>query len=136
MKTAMNAYTVAFLPHRTVLPQASLVITHAGWQTVNAALADGVPLVCVPDSRDQPDNAARVVVADAGVRVSKKSSPQKLRRVIARALEDQSLKRGARVMADALAREDGATTIADELELLPVQSAIQATTPAGSSTGT
>ena len=79
-----NARSVAFVSHRTVLPHAALVITHAGWQTVNAALADGVPLVCIPDGRDQPDNAARVVVAHAGVRVSKKSSPEKLRRVISR----------------------------------------------------
>ena len=93
-------------------------------------------LVCVPDVRDQPDNAARVVVAGAGVRVSKKCSPAKLRRVIVRALEDRSLKHGARVMADALARKNGATTIADELELLPAPKAIQATTPAGSVTGT
>ena len=71
-----NTRTVAFVSHRTVLPHAALVITHAGWQTVNAALADGVPLVCIPDGRDQPDNAARVVVAHAGVRVSKKSSPR------------------------------------------------------------
>ncbi len=115
-----NARSVAFIAHRTVLPHASLVITHAGWQTVNAALADSVPLVCIPDGRDQPDNAARVVVAHAGVRVSKKSSPSKLRGVIASALENQSIKRGARTMADALARRDGATVIADELERLPV----------------
>jgi UDP:flavonoid glycosyltransferase YjiC (YdhE family) len=136
LRIPANTHAVAFLPHRSVLPQASLVITHAGWQTVNAALADGVPLVCVPDARDQPDNAARVVVAGAGVRVSKKSSPAKLRRVITRALDDQSLKHGARVMADALARKNGATTIADALELLPAAKAIQATTPAGSSTAT
>ncbi len=111
-----NARSVAFLSHRTVLPQAALVITHAGWQTVNAALADGVPLVCIPDGRDQPDNAARVVVAHAGVRVSKKSSPEKLRRVISQALVDQSIKQGARAMAGALARSDGATVIANELE--------------------
>ncbi|HEY5260674.1 MAG TPA: nucleotide disphospho-sugar-binding domain-containing protein [Solirubrobacteraceae bacterium] len=117
-----NARSVAFIPHRTVLPHASLVITHAGWQTVNAALADGVPLVCIPDGRDQPDNAARVLFVNAGVRASKKSSPEKLRGVIARALEDQSIKQGARAMADALARSDGATVIADELERLPVSS--------------
>ncbi len=120
-----NARSVAFVSHRTVLPHAALVITHAGWQTVNAALADGVPLVCIPDGRDQPDNAARVVVAHAGVRVSKKSSPEKLRRVISRALEDQSIKQGARAMAGALARSDGATVIANELERLQVHSAVQ-----------
>ena len=120
-----NARCVAFVLHRTVLPHAALVITHAGWQTVNAALADGVPLVCIPDGRDQPDNAARVVVAHAGVRASKKSSPEKLRRVISQALEDQSIKQGARAMARALARCDGATVIADELERLQVHNAVQ-----------
>jgi MGT family glycosyltransferase len=120
-----NARSVAFVSHRTVLPHAALVITHAGWQTVNAALADGVPLVCIPDGRDQPDNAARVVVAHAGVRVSKKSSPEKLRRVISQALEDQSIKRGARAMAGALARSDGATVIANELERLQVHHAVR-----------
>jgi MGT family glycosyltransferase len=131
-----NTYAVAFLPHRTILPHASLAISHAGWQTVNAALADGVPLVCVPDGRDQPDNAARVVVAGAGVRISKRRSPQKMRRVIVSALEDQSLKHRAGVMAEALARKNGATTIADALEHLPVRNAVQATTPAPSSFGT
>ena len=120
-----NARSVAFVSHRTVLPHAALVITHAGWQTVNAALAEGVPLVCIPDGRDQPDNAARVVVAHAGVKVAKKSSSEKLRRVISQALHDQSIKRGARAMASALARSDGATVIADELERLQVHSAVQ-----------
>jgi MGT family glycosyltransferase len=115
-----NARSVAFVSHRTVLPHAALVITHAGWQTVNAALADGVPLVCIPNGRDQPDNAARVVVAHSGVRVSKNSSPSKLRSVIASALENRSIKQGARAMADALARSDGATVMADALERLPV----------------
>ena len=120
-----NARAVAFVSHRTVLPHAALVITHAGWQTVNAALADGVPLVCIPDGRDQPDNAARVVVAHAGVRVSKTSSPEKLRRVISRALQDQSIKQGARAMSGALARSDGATVMANELERLQVHSAVR-----------
>jgi UDP:flavonoid glycosyltransferase YjiC (YdhE family) len=119
-----NARSVAFVSHRTVLPHAALVVTHAGWQTVNAALADGVPLVCIPDGRDQPDNAARVVVAHAGVRASKKSSPEKLRRVISRALEDQSIKRGARAMAGALGRSDGRTVMADELERIQVHNAV------------
>jgi MGT family glycosyltransferase len=120
-----NARSVAFVSHRTVLPHAALVITHAGWQTVNAALAEGVPLVCIPDGRDQPDNAARVVVAHAGVKVAKKGSSEKLRRVISQALHDQSIKRGARAMASALARSDGATVIADELERLQVHSAVR-----------
>src|SRR5271169_2529622 len=132
LRIPANARTVAFVPHRSVLPHASLVVTHAGWQTVNAALADGVPLVCIPDGRDQPDNAARVVFVNAGVRVSKKSSSSKLRSVIASALEDPSIKQGAHAMAGALARSDGATVMADALERLPAGNAAKATTPHGS----
>jgi MGT family glycosyltransferase len=118
LRLPANARTVEYIPHRTVLPYAALVVTHAGWQTVNAALADGVPLVCVPDQRDQPDNAVRVVACGAGVRVSKHASPAKLRRVIAAALADPMLKRGAGAMAKALARSDGAVAVADRLEQL------------------
>jgi MGT family glycosyltransferase len=113
-----NARAVAFVPHRAVFPDAALVVTHAGWQTVNAALADGVPLLCIPDGRDQPDNAARVVLAGAGVRVRKQASPRKLRRAIAAALDDPALKHGASTMAGALARSDGAIAVAERLERL------------------
>jgi hypothetical protein len=95
-----------------------------GWQTVNAALADGVPLVCIPDGRDQPDNAARVVACGAGLRVRKNASPRKLRRVIAQALNDGALGYGAAKMADALAA-DGAVAVTERVEHF------DATDPAG-----
>ena len=118
LRLPANARTVDFVPHRTVLPHAALVVTHAGWQTVNAALADGVPLVCIPDQRDQPDNAARVVACGAGVRVRKRASPERLRRVIAEALDDPALAHGARTMAQALSRSDGALEVADAVEAI------------------
>jgi MGT family glycosyltransferase len=117
LRVPANARVVAYVPHRTVFPHAALVVTHAGWQTINAALADGVPLVCVPDGRDQPDNAARVVACGAGVRVRKNASPDKLRRVVARALADAKLKRGAEKMAHALAA-DGAVEVVERVERL------------------
>ncbi len=119
LRVPANARVVAYVPHRTVFPHSALVVTHAGWQTINAALADGVPLVCVPDGRDQPDNAARVVACGAGVRVRMNASPDKIRRVIARVLTDAKLKRGAGKMADALAI-DGALEVAERVEQLGV----------------
>ncbi len=120
LRIPANTHAVAFVPHRLVLPlNVALVVTHAGWQTVNAALADGVPLLCIPGGRDQPDNAARVVLAGAGVRARKNASPRRLRRAIAAALQDPTLKHGARAMATALAHSDGATTIAEQLEAAP-----------------
>jgi MGT family glycosyltransferase len=118
LRLPANARAVDYVPHRTVLPHAALVVTHAGWQTVNAALADGVPLVCIPDQRDQPDNAARVVACGAGVCVGKRSSPARLRKVIAAALDDQVLVCGAQTMSRALARSDGALEVADAVEAI------------------
>lgn len=118
LRLPANARAVAYVPHRTVLPRAALMITHAGWQTINAALADGVPLVCVPGGRDQPDNAIRVVAAGAGVKVRGSASTGKLRDSIAAALADPALKRGAAAMAKALARSDGARTSAERIERL------------------
>lgn len=117
LRIPANARAASYVPHRSVFPRAALVVTHAGWQTVNAALADGVPLVCIPDGRDQPDNAARVVACGAGVRVRKNASPRKLRRVIAQALDDAALRHGAAKMADALAA-DGAVEVVERVEQL------------------
>jgi MGT family glycosyltransferase len=118
LRLPTNARSVPFVPHRSVFPHASLVITHAGWQTINAALADGVPLVCIPDGRDQPGNAARVIHAGAGVRVRKRASARTLRRTIDGALGDAALTEGAQAIARALARSNGAVETADRLERL------------------
>ena len=57
--------------HADVLPYCSAVVTHGGHGTVIKALTAAVPLVIAPLGRDQPDNAARVVHAEAGLRVRK-----------------------------------------------------------------
>jgi MGT family glycosyltransferase len=116
LRIPANARTVSYVAHRTVFPHAALVVSHAGWQTINAALADGVPLVCIPDGRDQPDNAARVVALGAGVRARKSISTERLRALISRALADQALVRGAQAAARAQARSDGADAVVAQLE--------------------
>jgi UDP:flavonoid glycosyltransferase YjiC (YdhE family) len=118
LRVPANVKVVDYLPHRTVLPRAALMITHAGWQTVNAALVEGVPLLCLPDGRDQPDNAARVVEAGAGVRASERTPPRRLRRLIAASLADVGLREGAAEMRSALSSRDGAVAVADRLESL------------------
>jgi UDP:flavonoid glycosyltransferase YjiC (YdhE family) len=118
LRIPANTHAASFIAHRSVFPHASLVVTHAGWQTVNAALADGVPIVCIPGGRDQHDNALRVLDAGAGVRVRKGASPRRLARTITRALDDPALRDGAQRTARALARSDGALVISERLERL------------------
>jgi UDP:flavonoid glycosyltransferase YjiC (YdhE family) len=59
-----------YVPHGPVLPHMSAVVTHAGMSSVATALAAGVPMVCVPQGRDQPLNAARVEELGAGLTVA------------------------------------------------------------------
>jgi UDP:flavonoid glycosyltransferase YjiC (YdhE family) len=81
------------------------------------ALAAGVPVVVAPLGRDQPDNAARVVHAGAGVWVSKKAGVPALRDAIARTLDEPRYRAAARRMAATLAAERNEALVVDELEL-------------------
>ncbi len=48
-----------FVPDGVVLPEADLVVCHAGWSSTVAALVHGLPLVLLPVGSDQPWNAQR-----------------------------------------------------------------------------
>jgi tetratricopeptide (TPR) repeat protein len=50
-----------------VLPRADVAVSHGGFGTTMEAIATGLPLVMVPLFGDQPDNAARIEAAGAGV---------------------------------------------------------------------
>ncbi len=51
-----------YVPHEAVLHEAELVVAHGGTGTLLAAFAAGLPVLCVPLGRDQPDNARRVAL--------------------------------------------------------------------------
>jgi MGT family glycosyltransferase len=102
--------------HADVLPSCSAVLTHGGHGTVIKALTAGVPLVVAPLGRDQPDNAARVVHAGAGLRLSKKAGVPALRDAIGRVLDEPRYRAAARRMAATLAAERDENRVVDELE--------------------
>jgi UDP:flavonoid glycosyltransferase YjiC (YdhE family) len=111
-----NVTVTRWARHADVLPQCSAVITHGGHGTVMKALIAGVPLVVVPLGRDQPDNAARVVHAGAGVRLRKTASVGRLRAATARVIDDPRYRAAAGQMAGRLAAERDDDLIVDELE--------------------
>ena len=94
------------------------MITHGGHGTVITALACGVPVLCLPMGRDQADVAARAVWRGAGLRMSTKSRPDALRQAVRRMLDEPRFRDAARRMAEAMAREDGASRAVAELEAL------------------
>lgn len=105
-------------PHAEVLVHADVLVTHGGHGTVMKALAAGVPIVCIPTGRDQPDNAARLVHLGAGIRLGKDAPPAKVAGAIRKVLADPSYRAAAKRVGERLqveARSDAALT---ELEAL------------------
>jgi len=94
-----NVHLSRYVRHAAVLPWASAVVTHAGLGTVLAALAHGLPLVCLPLGRDQPLNAAAAERVGAGVTVDPMASPAAIRAAVGRAVNDLELRAGAARMA-------------------------------------
>ena len=83
-----NVVTVPSAPHAQVFPHAAAVITHAGHGTVMRALANGVPLLCLPMGRDQDDNAARVAARGAGLRLRPSAKPPRIADAVRRLLDE------------------------------------------------
>jgi MGT family glycosyltransferase len=107
-----------FVPHQDVIPQADLVITHAGHGTVIRALAAGVPLVCIPLGRDQYDVAARVVACGAGPKLRRTARPAAIQRSITAALENARYREAAVRLSAAISKETEQDLAVRELEAL------------------
>ena len=61
-----NVTVCDFMPHELVLPHMAAVISHGGLSTIMASLTAGIPILCIPQGRDQPLNAARVAACGVG----------------------------------------------------------------------
>jgi UDP:flavonoid glycosyltransferase YjiC (YdhE family) len=102
---------LGYVRHAAVLPWASAVVSHAGLGTVLAALAHGLPLVCLPLGREQPANAEAVARVGAGVVLDPSSTAEVVADAIRRAVDDLELRAGAARMAleiDELVQSDAA----------------------------
>jgi UDP:flavonoid glycosyltransferase YjiC (YdhE family) len=105
MPIPRNVTVVASAPHSAVLPHADAVVTHAGHGTVIKALAHGVPALCMPVGRDQPDTAARVVGCGAGLRLRPGASSRSIARALGSLLGEPSYAEAAARMAARIAAD-------------------------------
>ena len=124
-----NVHVVESVPHGAVLPHVDLVVSHGGHGTVIRALAAGVPVLVVPNGRDQPDNAARVVHHGVGLQVSKRSSPDRFAAKIREALADEGMRARASALARRIAPDLGAPKAIAVLEELGGRSSSAASPP-------
>ncbi len=86
-----NVTACEFVPHELLMPHMAAVVSHGGLSGITAALAAGVPLVCVAQGRDQPDNAKRVVASGVGRAVDKDARPAEIAAAIEGVLADSAI---------------------------------------------
>jgi MGT family glycosyltransferase len=113
-----DVVVVPSAPHSQVFPQATVVITHCGHGTAMKALSAGKPVVCMPMGRDQNDTAARIVHAEAGVRISPAATVAEIRAAVRATLDDPRLRAGAERLGRALREREGCHDPAATLEAL------------------
>ena len=94
----------AFVPHDRILPDVDLVVTHAGLGTLMYSVGAGVPCLCLPNGRDQDDNAARVTELGLGRVLPPDAAPAAIGEAVMRMLTDETLRTTCRAFASRVDR--------------------------------
>jgi zeaxanthin glucosyltransferase len=112
-----NVILVSSAPQLELLKRAALCITHAGLNTVLEALAQGVPLVAIPITNDQPGVAARIADKHVGEFVPfYQRTSDRLAALIDTVYGDPSYRENARHIQHAIVETDGLTLAAELIE--------------------
>ena len=106
-----------YAPYSKIFPRAAAIIHQGGVGTTAQALKAGRPMLVMPYSHDQPDNARRVRhLGVAKVLQRKDYRPDAAAQKIKGLLEDAAYSERAAEVARVIAEEDGVRTAADALE--------------------
>jgi UDP:flavonoid glycosyltransferase YjiC (YdhE family) len=93
---AGNVTVRSFVPHESVLPNMAAVVCHAGLSTITTSLAHGVPLLCIPQGRDQPRNAERVAALGVGQAVAPDATGSEIADALCQVLNEGVIRAAAR----------------------------------------
>jgi UDP:flavonoid glycosyltransferase YjiC (YdhE family) len=111
-------------PHELLFPRASAIVHQGGIGTTGQALRSGRPMLVVPHSHDQPDNAFRVTrLGVARTLYPKRYRSSRVASLLEVLLTDGAMLRRAAAVAAAVRAEQGAQSAAEALEALLVRAA-------------
>jgi UDP:flavonoid glycosyltransferase YjiC (YdhE family) len=103
-----NVHIERYIPQSLLLPHCDLVITHAGFSTLAAALSHGLPIVSIPIDADQPVNAERcVALGVAEVIAAARRTPESIRETTLKVLRNPSYRQNAARVRDQIAELPG-----------------------------
>lgn len=108
---------VGYAPQLELLQRASLTITHAGLNTTLESLSNGVPMVAIPITNDQPGVAARIAwTGTGGVVPLRQATAANLRRAVTTVLGEDAYRARAQAMQRTIQTGGGVQQAADVVE--------------------
>lgn len=91
--------------HDALMPEVAAMVTHAGHGSAIRPILHGVPLLCLPMGRDQPDNAARIAARGAGLRLPPDAEPAAIAAAVQRLLTEPDFRDAAGRWGEAIRTE-------------------------------
>jgi UDP:flavonoid glycosyltransferase YjiC (YdhE family) len=108
-----------YAPYSALFNRAAMVVHQGGVGTTAQCLRAGKPMLIMPFSHDQPDNARRMLrLKVARVMQRARYTPWRVARRLKAMLDEPLLAKRAASVARQLAKEDGVRTACDALEEL------------------
>ncbi|MDQ6834329.1 MAG: glycosyltransferase [Chloroflexota bacterium] len=117
-----NVHIERYIPLSLLLPHCDAAVTNGGSGTLMAALGQGLPVVVVPISADQPANAARCAALGLGRVVECTTlTPESAREAVLGVLREPSYRRNAERLRDEMAALPGPEYAVELLARLAVE---------------
>ena len=108
---AEKVHVAPYAPYSELLPQAIATVHQGGIGTTAQALRSGNPMLVVPWSHDQPDNAARVKRLGVARTIPKdRYRAARIERELKWILEDESYRVSSTMIGETIGEEDGIKT--------------------------
>ena len=108
-----NCAVYSHAPQKKILAYADLFVTHGGMNSVNEAMAGGVPMLLLPISNDQPINAKRVEELGMGKILEMRTLNEDiLWDSISTTLHDKKIQASVSLAKEKLRKNDGGETAA------------------------
>lgn len=112
-----NAIVVRTAPQIELLKRATLCVTHAGLNTVLECLAQGVPMVAIPNAYDQPGVAARIAYHGVGEFIDLENvTAERLAELFQTVLRNPNYANQARHFREVIAKTRGLDVAADVID--------------------
>jgi MGT family glycosyltransferase len=112
-----DVVTFDYIPHSKIFPRAAVNVHQGGVGTLAQAMRAGHPMLIVPFSHDQPDNAARAMKLGIARSIPRrKYSADRVVKELRLLLEDSRYARTAADLGNTVRQEDGVSAACDAIE--------------------